>query len=476
MLRISQNYKFLDECGADIPVCPRIIGRQECLPHTAGVTLVELLVAMLIFISIMGGVAILFSNASSTVAQANMAMDGYERARSSLARLERDMSAGFTARELGDTYQFYGQPNGLCFVGALESGQVGRVTYVIRPKGEFTTQTWARAGDVFARAFQMDISGNLAAALYDYCQSTDRFTDTGDSAQFWAMWITNSIASSAPANLDFGEGDPRKVIVDASIWLPVKIETGALVRYEEGNVRDIETFPMEWPAINAEWPGEEEPLDSDPTVYCEMHKTLICGGDNLPPCPTDFDGNHDLRKLVADFQPKVLDPSVVQRLLRAKKGELWVGNLVGLLGTQVEEYELVDHILLKALFSDATAPALDGFDVLGEQPFFKYTDGDYVTKTPQTHFNSRYNIPGYWDFSHTQVQLQQDAEEAAIAFDDALASTTGEEVGSPLNSRLPYSIHVRFWVVIESRSLTAPDFRRWFEQIIEIPCAFTRKG
>jgi len=431
-----------------------------------------------------------------------MAMEGYERARSTLARLETDMSAGFTARELGDTYQFYGtsadipiderdysEPRkpprlaGLCFVGNLESGKLGRVTYVLRNKPEraFSTQIGEQAIDLFTRAFNhdlatgvtvSDLSLSVACELIRYCVSTGLFAaDIGD---VWLRWIGDSFGAgkAAPPPTDPG--------ANQLIELTVNIETGALLRYEEQNARDLETFElMPCPSILPQWPGDRP--YSDYSGECqELMKAIMSAGDS------GISEDQDLRKLIYDntAQLRTLRPEIVTRILNAKRSDLWIcmltfasgDSFAQVVGESPDAYELVDQILLGAFIPGVEGTPLHGFDVLGVPPIFSYTNGGYgnsALKDKPT-FNTLSDIPGYLAFYTGASDVMQFDE----ALNDGMSGgwTTGADVGSPMDTRLPYSIQVGFWIVLESRSPAVNDFRRWFTQVIEIPCAFTRKG
>jgi prepilin-type N-terminal cleavage/methylation domain-containing protein len=105
--------------------------------HSQGFTLIELIAAMAIFLTIMGGVAALFVTTMKTVKQGFQNQEIFELARGTLSIIENDLSRAFTSREHGDLYKFYGTPIGFTFVGLVgrdqnsPDGNLARVTYVI---------------------------------------------------------------------------------------------------------------------------------------------------------------------------------------------------------------------------------------------------------------------------------------------------------------------------------------------------------
>ena len=84
-----------------------------------GFTLVELLVAMTIFITVMSSVMFLFSAAIRISKQGFQSQDAFEIARGAMDILERDLSRSFTSRDHGDVFNFYGTPIGFTFIGMI---------------------------------------------------------------------------------------------------------------------------------------------------------------------------------------------------------------------------------------------------------------------------------------------------------------------------------------------------------------------
>ncbi|PCJ65153.1 MAG: hypothetical protein COA73_02860 [Candidatus Hydrogenedentota bacterium] len=101
-----------------------------------GFTLVELLVSMAIFITVMSGVTLLFNSAIRTSKQGFQNQEAYEIARGVFNILERDLSRMYIAREMGHKHTFYGTPYGFTFIGMIDSEDgsqqnLARFTYVI---------------------------------------------------------------------------------------------------------------------------------------------------------------------------------------------------------------------------------------------------------------------------------------------------------------------------------------------------------
>ncbi len=132
--------------------------------HSAGFTLVELLVALAIFIVIMGSMAALLSGAVNTVNTANALMNAMERARGSMSVLEADLKTAFASPDKRQNFQFYGEPNGFMYSGQLVNGGFGRVTYAVHtdnrvpplqgtggPEMASIVLSWGAVAEQFAR-------------------------------------------------------------------------------------------------------------------------------------------------------------------------------------------------------------------------------------------------------------------------------------------------------------------------------------
>lgn len=150
-----------------------------------GVTLIEMLVAMAIFIAIISSVMLMFTSVTNTVRRSYRTMDVYEQARNSLLALERDVKVSFTAPAAGADLQFYGEPYGFTLIGISPDQDLGRLTYVVhrdtsRMTGAGTSEgrgeivTLMRRWDELA---QDDPSKSGYYRLSDYYDLTEPYVD-----------------------------------------------------------------------------------------------------------------------------------------------------------------------------------------------------------------------------------------------------------------------------------------------------------
>lgn len=115
--------------------------------HRAGMTLIELMVAMAILSLILTGLVAMFVSAIESTHQGYMIKESYGNARSAMEVLSRDLERACALANRGEKVQFYGTPTALTFVTVLDNGQVGRVTYFFAPSPSIPVfETWLPLG------------------------------------------------------------------------------------------------------------------------------------------------------------------------------------------------------------------------------------------------------------------------------------------------------------------------------------------
>lgn len=189
---------------------------------------------MAVFISLMAALAVLFSGAVETVRGSYQLLDAYEVGRTAVDVIDQDLKGAFTAREYGDVYNFYGTPYGFMFVGALEDGQLGRVTYALHPDAETVDYemnalfTWKelreaaseQAVDV-VRRYGLPVKGDALTA-------------------FVAAWQVVVAQKLGQVGLTLPTALPDDFIFEVDAIAT----TWSIVRYEEPGVSDLDTFQL----------------------------------------------------------------------------------------------------------------------------------------------------------------------------------------------------------------------------------------
>lgn len=407
-----------------------------------GLTLVELLVAMVITSTILGVVALLFVSSSSAVKKGYQSMKGFELARGALHVLESDLTSSFTSREHGDVFNLFGTPIGMTFIGVASNRRgmgpdnnpnVSRITYVVYP-------------------------GNAT-----------RFRSLAD----------------------------REFI------------TFRLLRFVEPDVEDLDSFPVDWPDINA--PISNEAPVYEKNVYYELMAAVV-----------DTYSGTDLRD--------VFKPQVIEEVLSAKKRELWIRMLAGdptLTGDLLEpdffwnlmnenplDYVVADGLMANA-FSltgsedevqffraferiirenekldpddfdpDDVVPYLPSIDqwknilfpsmskqqlkkLLPEAAFFNYGEyGGWRTNPHEIRWRH------FWN-SELNVRFIREFWGEASSPEELVTPAFGG-TGSPLRPRLPVMVRARFRFKLEGKFVGSAGFDHQFEQTIDIPTGYTR--
>jgi prepilin-type N-terminal cleavage/methylation domain-containing protein len=479
--------------------------------RTQGFTLVELLVAMAIFVTIMGGVTVLFTGAVRTVRQGNQIIDVFGMGRGALEVMARDLGTAFTARELGQYHQFYGRPNGFTFVGKLSDGRLGRVTYAIHPDVDsdaFETTMLEPWQNVWERA----VTKADEIAVEQRLSDTDRVN---------LLQATSSLFQSAyPApggyfvpldeSLALGTNNPVNL---TAVEFSVRVQSHALLRYEEPGITDLDVFPpvydtngnrYDWPYLDPVNPAADSaaglPFESaEGAFYGQLLRAVTRGG-------------RDLRLLAADLTvqvrgdqssaPYALNPAAIDDLIDAQRRDLWVrliagdpslpvrfwgdpGNPFDPVGTTRNplDHVIAERILVTAdlftpdgrepIFVPGTQIFLDALLVPGTFLYFDETERD--TRWYNALINVDRSTGGLYDAALRQADVA-----AVEAFDFALVRAYGERrdaearLGSPLAPRIPALVSPGFWLMEARPAPGAPDFRRWFTQTIDVPSATGR--
>ena len=452
--------------------------------HKQGFSLTELIVAMAIFTVLMAGLLALFSGVVKTVRQGYRFMDATEIGRSTLQVMQRDLEGSCVNTELRDAYMFYGRPEGFMFIGAHGGGQLGRVTYVIT--------RYADADNTIDenRPFST-VVGLPWTAVRDAVV-----------AQGMDQGVFESHYGTEPADFN--------VPTDFEVW----IELGSVVRYEERNVSDLETFnlqglqdpsgvAMRWPEINA-YATLDEIVTVEPNyaqaggLYNEeLYKHML---SSIRQWPFIDAYQWDLRVILADQNPDrplyALTLTTVQDLLRAKQREIWIRWLANdaTLGLpsfwkgygagvpdprpDVRDYILADRVVVRAILlePDTTIPIYANNENYGNASvfntagYFSYMDYNKGQRQGALTWQDSANLPGYTAYMESLFPkfaiLDFDAE---ILKSDVVGSF--HEAGGP---RLPCFVIPDFWVMMEEGSGQGGDYRRRFTQAIEIPSRIAR--
>lgn len=471
-----------------------------------GFTLVELMVAMVIFVTVLGGTILLFNGAVSTVRQGYTTMRGFEQARGALTVMERDLTGAFTAREQGRFYQFYGRPNGFTFVGNVD-GTLSRVTYAIQSGTEnkqFQTAITERYGTLNLRAVDLDRArGNAgfptAVLLGRYLQFAGQLSPDIPMTSLGVEFLAQSERTD-------GGAEP---LANELVTLEAIITTGSLVRYAEPGVDNIDTLPFAppdgprnyWPSFGEQWarfiprgPATTVPTEID-RIENRLFFTLIAQPLGLILQEPD---NPDFNIIGRDFAEAVYDAAKRDYWLAAMANQgvfapaylgenvLPVGDsFTSITGQDPVEYVVTEDIVIRVTpIVPPDFAALSDFDAFGiNNNFFDYgAIGEDGETRMRRYFNAISNIAGDEGFyARVIASLNPTAGDyftGAAAAEQVIAGQYQAErlanIGNPLRPRLPEVVQPKFWIVIENPWVGAAEFRQWFNQVINVPSGQTR--
>ncbi|MFA6243045.1 MAG: prepilin-type N-terminal cleavage/methylation domain-containing protein [Candidatus Hydrogenedentales bacterium] len=407
-----------------------------------GFTLIELLVSVSILLLLFGTIVTMFVASVRAVKAGYQVAEAMETQRGAFHIMEQDLSTVFTSRDYGDYYQFHGGPYGMSMVGLVRAADqyvtLGRVTYVLHP-------------EVHADAVEVSVDA---------------------------------------------DGD--------SVFAP----TMSLLRFVEPGVTSLDSFPFYDSDGNPQtWAN----LASDPEFGSAIRTFLAKSCD----CDPDNPDSHS---------------SAQVELLKAKKRELWIRMLSGR-DPDLPKVWITDREIETARENGLAEPSPDTYlridksgnavkliaddyvvaeNIRSERPvpnavpmqwslepsplpldpddqsYFPYFV--YGRILPDTTFDLKDGIAPpdtwwrtSWNSAENLAHLNNWPTADAFEDQDVLSSflvgngtPIYDGTGSLLTPRLPEAIQVKFTFVYPAPYLTAAPYERNYEQIIDIPTAFTR--
>ncbi len=453
-----------------------------------GFTLVELLVALTIFVTVMASVTLVFNGAIRTSKQGFQNQEAYELARGTMKVLERDLSRAFTSRDHGDVFNFYGTPIGFTFVGLISADEssapnMARVTYVI---------------------FHDPTLANLSGAFDQYTYESK-------------------------------EGPP--------------VPTYQLLRYIEPNQDTLDSFPVPWStvidtdnlnirledlvdqvALNAGCPDQACDDLVQQAARREIWIRMLAGGDQFVPSawddlpyfvdrrlrPENFVVGENIRYLVTESaDPITSTPYCGDDQDADPNNDLEdVLNNLGLSPVDFDDYiyqsgnltcvRLVSDMNFAPIFDDTYTATFS--TASGARPFFTYWDIGIIPNLPNTTADDQHTpVPfQFWndwrnlaadgmdndgdnngpDIDHDGIPddmnhdgLDNDNDGVADDGDEGIDEPDemyAESAGSPLDTRLPIAVTTDFTLFFRSPYPGAPDFNERFTQRIDLPTAYRR--
>jgi prepilin-type N-terminal cleavage/methylation domain-containing protein len=395
--------------------------KRERTHRRAGFTLVELLVAVAIFTSLMAGVMLLFTSAVRTVRQAEQIREAYDVARGAMRVLQDDLVSAYSARERGDIFQFYGTPIGMTFIAFVEDEEgvpeLARITYVL---------------------------------YHD-----------DDAAE-----------EGLRARVTYLEDDEGNVVVDEN-GQPKPYYRVSLLRYVETDVSDLESFRVEWDKVGVRVGGDE-------TLYA-LKDLVTLRMANSPCVPGDEHCQERLERVTKRqlwiemlagqagnfWEAENLDPAdyvVLDNILVETVPQL---PMLPVDTAPPDGFEQPTDVAYQL---DPNSP---GYLYTSRYPtvFFQYgiTDRYDAPDNPDLKYMARWTI--YWQ---DYINMLSSPDDPPVALAPGL--DTRVDVGSPLFPRLPELVRTRFSLYFDSPYVGAPPFNSIFEQEVNLRSGYARQN
>ena len=466
-----------------------------------GFTLTELLVALTISVVVLGAVFVAFSASTRAIRQGYQQIRGFDLARGTFDILENDLNTAFIQRELGDKHKFFGTPIGFTYVGtanpatgagAANVPQIARVTYVVyfgdplnpasgqQGSGRVTIQE-IYDGDDVASADPDRFGFGQQVITY----SLLRFVEPGvgdldswpavNGVNLWdvlaggsegvnqviAQYLAEPI-QGLPFNLtyDYGERDLRGRRSNAPTpeqqWLQDARKRELWIRMLAGDPR----LPNLWQILgqnprdyvvaeNIYLPANITPLvpefnDPEYTFFqygVAQRQVLRVDAAGNP--TTDGSG-------IPQFDAERLATTGESRWLDGKPDERW------------HLYWLSAY----NLFFDFQAPG-DSRN-LGLIALNNPASGDPNRWLAQPQVFGQVNLA-----TNFQVNLNEISQDPFVAIANPYNAV--DVPGTPYDPQLPEQVHVRFEYLLDSPWAGVSEFKREFDQIVDVPSGLTRK-
>ncbi len=440
-----------------------------------GFTLVELLVAIAIFVTVMASVALVFNGAIRTSKQGFQNQEAYELARGAMKVIERDLNRAFTNRNRGDVFNFYGTPIGFTYVGLIAANEssapnMARVTYVI-----YHDPTFANMNAAYDE-YTYDSHDGAEVPTYQLIRFVEPGADTLDSFPVpWEVGIDTDtgqitlqqIVDERVAAANCPDEACEELVEQAAkreIW--IKMLAGG--QEPDPNDPVSPRVPNAWTELPFFY-DRPDPLNPGDYVVGENIRFLSL--DDAPVCRADIETLHE--DLEEQGRPIDFDD------IEFTDG---TSACVRFVNASIDAPVLYDTDNLqfsRAIFSTADGP----------RPFFTYWDIGVRENRQFIDPNTGNLVEDLDNINTADDQVRQIAFQfwndwrnmVADGLDNDKDGTIDEAdeqyadaAGSPLDTRLPIAVTIDFTLFFRSPYPGAPDFNERFTQRIDLPTAYRR--
>ncbi|HNZ49521.1 MAG TPA: hypothetical protein PLQ42_01305 [Candidatus Hydrogenedentes bacterium] len=432
-------------------------------------SLVELIVAIAIFTTIMSGVVLLFSTVTNTVRRSYQTMALFEQTNNAVLAIERDVQTLFNNPNSGTEVRFYGEPFGFVIVGIDEYNKVSRITYAV----------------------------HRDTARIDEPQAV---TGRGETITLPRRWDQLQALSTTDLSAFYYRAPGQD-------WVDVEVEViyGVLLRFVETDVAGLQNFPK----MNALLASGATPRLPRPSAFSDesgvgsparfpwLTSYLWTGtvAASVPPHARDAFKTAEtchywLQLLNGPGLPGAAAWDATDIWWREKQGALlldqfWYDDHLPVPpypDTQrfhLQQHVVAENFLLNAFLLDPQTGVRiknrdDTFvDILGpaQEPIFRYAVEEYGQRN--SYFNTLFNLTGkdtdgVGFMEKTMTTLDPRYLLALLNDRDFY------ELGNPAQGRVPVSLDVAMWSLNESASTGGAVVLNRFARTIYLPAGYMR--
>ena len=477
-----------------------------------GFTLVELLVALGIFATLMSGILVLFVGSIRTVNQGRQSINAHEMARGAQMVFQNDLVSGFTSRDHADVYNLVGTPVGMVFIGTS--------------RGNATTSANAASVPGVARITYVIYKNNIT------------------------NWVEPVAATSTNGTATMGMVDPIENIFSTTPFDPAIPPTlngypYKLIRFVEPGVSQLDEFPINWDfplpngvtlkdgtAVSAGWKlgdlfdhyfNPYRDYYSDTTSFpmpplldfCDtfayphpdlatLKRSLVidfwlrmlAGGDTVVPVSAWWNENPNPKDYAT---PKTVPPYIADPSSPSATVLPIYNDMPTRMKLEARDYVLCESVASPIdfakknidVFEESDTNVTTSYDSFKNQ-VFSYRSANVTYETPDF-------VPPWWNSPVLELLRLKEAwlliaapfepinpadpaYLAAVAdfklnyIDPLRARVNATNANGLQNMRLPVTATMKLQLALQSRTTNAPDFNREFNVDVNIPSGYVRKG
>lgn len=466
--------------------------RRHSRHRRAGFTLIEMLVAVAIFLALMAAVSLVFSLSVRLSEETFQKQEAFEIARAAMGVLEQDINRIYTSRDTGANSTFYGSPYGMTFIMKIQADNssnfdLARVTYVFhrsagskvlqaqiddndptqtdadRVRPTYSLIRYVEPGVEDLDTFPIDWQ---AVANPDLYSST--FQQVADAlADNFASGIVNDL------NIDCGPGTYCEEEMDRAakreIWLRMMsgdapVELPGLGTFLLPSAWDTVLDPNNIGLVPEDYILAENIVHLNAANGVNTDRFDPASPNTIYTLPIIQDSHFadDLTSLNGATSAGFF--SYRELTTNAKRDDLQLGPNATAFPLTIVPH---DSGGLPAIVENNTVPPLQEYVGIDLAYWGSVRNAEYQSRKTDDSFDP--------DIDHDRDgNFPNDPDDEAIALANLRNPAAYIRTGSPLDPRLPEAVNVRFTLFLQAPTVSSPDYFETFTQRIPVPLGYRR--